>query len=157
MHMHSRQELPSSLFKLFLRAKLRSVTALLLAAVLGTRWETGIALSANSLVAVEFLGQESQGRIVDPSAETKDQVKGGLLLDVVVRESAAVLELLSSKNQSLLIWRNSLFVLDLSLDILNGVGGLDVQGDGLTSQCFHKDLHGQRSKVVDQRNAVYKC
>merc|ERR1712238_99554 len=46
-------------------------------------------------------------RIVS-SAKTKYQMKSGLLLDVVVAQSATVLKLLSSKNQTLLIRGNSL-------------------------------------------------
>ena len=42
-----------------------------------------------------------------------------LLLDVVVGESATVLELLSSEDQTLLIGRDTFLVLDLGLDILN--------------------------------------
>ena len=38
---------------------------------------------------------------------------------VVIREGAAIFELLAGKNQPLLIWRNDLLVLDLGLDILN--------------------------------------
>jgi hypothetical protein len=37
-------------------------------------------------------------------------VKGGLLLDVVVGKSAAVLELLASEDQALLVWGNTLLV-----------------------------------------------
>jgi len=37
-------------------------------------------------------------------------------LDVVVSKSASVLELLSGKDEALLIWRDAFFVLDLSLD-----------------------------------------
>ena len=38
-------------------------------------------------------------------------MKGGLLLDVVIREGPPVLELLSSEDQPLLIRRDALFVL----------------------------------------------
>jgi len=48
-------------------------------------------------------------------------VEGGLLLDVVVRKSAAVLELLASEDEALLIWGNTFLVLNLGLDVLNGV------------------------------------
>ena len=41
----------------------------------------------------------------------------------------------------LLVGRYSLLVLDLGLHILDGVGGLHLQGDGLTRQGLHKDLH----------------
>ena len=33
------------------------------------------------------------------------------------------------------------FYLDLSFDVLNAITGLNLKGDGLTSQCLHKDLH----------------
>jgi len=68
-------------------------------------------------------------------------VKGGLLLDVVVRQSASILQLLASEDQPLLIWGDSLLVLDLGLDIFNGVGGLDLKSDGLAGQGLDKDLH----------------
>ena len=31
--------------------------------------------------------------------------------------------------------------LDLGLDILDGVGGLDLEGDGLAGEGLHEDLH----------------
>jgi len=68
-------------------------------------------------------------------------VKGRLLLDVVVGKSATVLELLTGKDQTLLIWRDALLVLDLGLDILDGIRCLNFQGDGLASQRLDEDLH----------------
>ena len=65
-----------------------------------------------------------------------------LLLDVVVRERAAVLELLAGKDQALLVRRDAFLVLDLGLDVFDGVGWLDVQGDGLACQCLNENLHG---------------
>jgi hypothetical protein len=41
------------------------------------------------------------------TAETQHQVKRGFLLDVVVGQGAAVFELLTRKDQTLLIRRNS--------------------------------------------------
>jgi len=76
-------------------------------------------------------------------------VQGRLLLDVVVGQGTSIFKLLSSEDQSLLVWRNSLpggsvrcrgysrvdsLVLDLRLDIVNGVGALDLKGDGLSSE-----------------------
>ena len=58
-------------------------------------------------------------------------MEGGLLLAVVVRESAAVLELLASEDQALLVRGDALLVLDLGLDVVDGVGRLDLEGDGL--------------------------
>ena len=37
--------------------------------------------------------------------------------------------------------KSTLFVLDFSLYVVNGVAGLDVQGDGFAGQSLHKDLH----------------
>ena len=68
-------------------------------------------------------------------------MKGGLLLDVVVGEGPSVLELLASEDQPLLVRGDALLVLDLGLDVLDGVGGLDLKGDGLASEGLDKDLH----------------
>ena len=64
-----------------------------------------------------------------------------LLLDVVVRERAAVLELLAREDEALLVGRDALLVLDLLLHVLDRVRRLDVQRDGLARQRLHKDLH----------------
>jgi hypothetical protein len=87
-------------------------------------------------------------------------VKGGLLLDVVVGEGAAVFELLSSEDQTLLVggdtllvyWKQSvdgqanweveyLRTLNLGLDIVNGVGRLHLKGDSLARKGLDEDLH----------------
>ena len=59
-------------------------------------------------------------------------MQGRLLLNIVVRKGTAVLQLLSSEDQTLLIWGNSLLVLDLGLDVLDGVRGLDIQSNRLS-------------------------
>jgi hypothetical protein len=69
--------------------------------------------------------------LLGTSTETEDEMEGRLLLDVVVGEGAAVFELLAGEDQALLVRGNSLLVLDLALDIVDGVGGLDLKGDGL--------------------------
>merc|ERR1719442_210523 len=74
--------------------------------------------------------------ILHPAAEPQDEVEGALLLYVVVGESAPVLQLLPGEDQPLLIRRNPLLVLDLCLDVLDGVGRLHLEGDGLAG-----DLH----------------
>merc|ERR1712141_815526 len=83
------------------------------------------------------------------SSQTKDQMKSGLLLDVVVREGPTILQLLTSEDQPLLVWGNSLLVLDLGLHILNGVRRLDLKGDGLSCQGLDEDLHTS-SQTKDQ-------
>ena len=75
------------------------------------------------------------------TAETEDEMEGGLLLDVVVGEGAAVLELLSGEDQPLLVWWDPFLVLDLGLDVVDGVGALDLEGDGLSRQGLDEDLH----------------
>ena len=64
-------------------------------------------LSANHLVAVVLLGQHPQTGLDDTTTQTEHQVEGGLLLDVVVGQSTAILELFAGEDQTLLIWGNS--------------------------------------------------
>merc|ERR1711977_631041 len=68
------------------------------------------------------LSSQSLDEDLHTSTETEDQVKGGLLLDVVVGESTAIFELLSGKDQTLLVRGNALLVLNLRLDVVNGIG-----------------------------------
>merc|ERR1719249_564930 len=68
-------------------------------------------------------GLASQGLDEDlhTSSQSEDQMQGALLLDVVVREGSSILKLLSSEDQSLLVWGDSFLVLDLGFDVLNGI------------------------------------
>ena len=68
-------------------------------------------------------------------------MKGALLLNVVIGECAAVLELLSGEDQALLIRGDALLVLDLRLNIVDGVRRLDFQSDRLSGECLNEDLH----------------
>ena len=96
--------------------------------------------------------------LLSTTTETEDQVEGGLLLDVVVGESAAILELLAGEDQALLVrgdaaWSckhrasskvagdSPLLVLDLGLDIVDRVRRLHLEGDGLSGQRLDEDLH----------------
>jgi hypothetical protein len=56
------------------------------------------------------------------------------LLDIVVRECAAILKLLASKDEALLVGRDALLVLNLRLHIVNRVRGLDLQRDSLAGE-----------------------
>ena len=60
------------------------------------------------------------------------------LLDVVVAEGTAVLQLLAGEDQTLLVRRNALLVLDLALDIVDGVARLHLEGDSLARQGLHE-------------------
>lgn len=46
-----------------------------------------------------------------------------------------------SSYSPLLVGGDTLLVLDLSLDILDGVGRLHLKSDGLTREGLHEDLH----------------
>merc|ERR1712232_1190367 len=68
-------------------------------------------------------------------------MESGLLLDVVVLEGTAILELLSSEDEALLVWGNSFLVLDLGLHVLDSVALLNIEGDGLSGEGLDEDLH----------------
>ena len=107
-------------------------------------------------------------------------------MDVVVRERAAILQLLAREDQPLLVRGDALLVLlgsrhgsngrargeshqerdsqlspitklktnlDLLLDVLDGVRGLHVEGDGLARQSLDEDLHAaaQPQHQVERR------
>jgi hypothetical protein len=67
------------------------------------------------------------------TTQTENEMKSRFLLDVVVGESTSVLELLASEDQALLVRGNSFLILNLALDVVDGVGGLDLKSDGLAS------------------------
>merc|ERR1712243_438486 len=50
---------------------------------------------------------ESLHKNLHSTTETQNQMKSGLFLDVVVTESSAILKLFASKDQPLLVWRDS--------------------------------------------------
>jgi len=113
-------------------------------------WDTFLILdlSLDVLDGVRWLDFEGDGlsgkglnENLHTTTESEYEMEGGLLLDVVVGESSAVLKLLSSEDESLLIGWDSLLVLNLGLDVLNGVRWLDLKGDGLTSESFYENLH----------------
>jgi len=64
-----------------------------------------------------------------------------LLLNIVVAEGSSVFQLLSSEDKSLLIGWDSFLILNLGLDILNGISRLNIKSDGLSSQSLYEDLH----------------
>ena len=76
-------------------------------------------------------------------------MQGRLLLDVVVREGAAVLELLAGKDQALLVGRGALLVLDLLLDVVDRVARLDVERDGLARERLDEDLRAVFGSVAE--------
>jgi hypothetical protein len=73
-------------------------------------------------------------------------------LNVVIGKGPAVLKLLSSENETLLIRGDSLLVLNLGLHIIDGIRRLDLEGDGLASKGLHKDLHGYHNGLEQVNN-----
>ena len=59
-------------------------------------------------------------------------MESGFFLDVVIGESAAVFKLLASEDQALLVRRNALLVLDLRLDVVDSIRGLNLKSNGFT-------------------------
>ena len=53
------------------------------------------------------------------AAQAQHEVKGGLLLDVVVLQSAPILELFAGKDEALLVGWDALLVLDLRFHVLD--------------------------------------
>ena len=77
------------------------------------------------------LASEGLDEDLHTTTQTEHQVKSGLLLDVVIRQGSAILELLAGEDKTLLVWRDALLVLNLRLHIVDGIAGLDLKGDGL--------------------------
>src|SRR4051794_10365121 len=80
-------------------------------------------------------------RSLAASSQSEHQVESRFLLDVVVSKGSSILELLSSEDESLLVRRDSFLVLDLLFHVLNGIAGFNFEGDGLSSESLHEDLH----------------
>ena len=70
----------------------------------------------------------------------ENKVEGRSLLDVVIWQSVAALEQLTSENELLLDEKDVLFVLDLYLDV-GHVQRLDLKNDCLACLSHYKDLH----------------
>ena len=72
-------------------------------------------------------------------SKTKDKVQGRLLLDEIIRKSAAVLKSLASQNETLVRGMPSLsWTLDLTL---GRVGELNLKCDGLVSEGFDDQFY----------------
>ena len=85
--------------------------------------------------------------MVHAATQTEHQVKRRLLLDVVVGERAAVLELPAREDEALLVKGDTLLVLDLALHHLDGVARFHLQGGDLATQILDEDLVGIRTQT----------
>jgi len=70
------------------------------------------------------LSSEGFDKDLHTSSQTKHQMECWLFLDVVIWQGTSILQLFTSKDKTLLVWGNTLFVLDFGLHILNCVRGL---------------------------------
>ena len=58
-------------------------------------------------------------------------MQGRLFWDVAIRERPSILQVYTCKDQTLLIRGDALLILNFLLHILDGVGGLHIERDGL--------------------------
>merc|ERR1711937_416380 len=75
------------------------------------------------------------------TSKSKDKMESRFLLDIIISKSSTIFQLLTSKDQTLLVRRNTFLILNFLLDILNGITGFNIQSNSFTSQCLHKNLH----------------
>ena len=69
----------TTLLNLLFWSQLVGVTALLLPAVGSSRWQTGVAFSADHLITVVFAGKGFEGGFDNAAAETEDEMQCGFL------------------------------------------------------------------------------
>ncbi|CAN6859553.1 unnamed protein product, partial [Brassica oleracea var. botrytis] len=79
-------------------------------------------------------------RDLKATTETQHQMKSRLFLNVVVSQGTTILELLAGEDQTLLVGRNTLLVLDLSFHVVDGVGALHLECDSLSGESLNEDL-----------------
>ena len=75
------------------------------------------------------------------ASKSQDEMESRLLLDIVIRKGSAILKLFTGEDKSLLIWWDTFLVLDLGLDVFDGVCWLDIEGYDLTSEGLDEDVH----------------
>lgn len=69
------------------------------------------------------------------TTETEDEMESRFFLDIIVRQSPTVLELLASENQALLVRRDTFLVLNLALHIVDRIRRFDFESDSFSSNC----------------------
>ena len=113
----------------------------------------------NGIARLNLEGNGLSGKCLDKdlhtSSKTKNEVKSGLFLDVVVAQSTTIFQLLASKDKTLLVWGNTFLVLDLGLDVVNGIARLNLEGDGLSSKCLDEDLHTSSKTKNEVKSGLF--
>lgn len=74
-------------------------------------------------------------------------MKRRLFLNIIIRERTTILQLLSGKDQTLLVGRDALFVLDLGFDIVDCVRRFDFESYGFAGESLDEDLHAATEPV----------
>ncbi len=83
------------------------------------------------------------------AAQAENQMERRLLLYIIVRESTTILKLLTCKDQTLLIRRDTLLILDLGLHVVDRVTRLNIQRDGLARKSL---VRGWGNNVCKKSN-----
>lgn len=83
-------------------------------------------------------------------------MKEEFLLDAVVGQGPSILQLLAAtKYETLLLWRDTLLVMNLGLDVMNSIYTLDIKNNAPASVGLNNDLHLKRahqaSLILDKR------
>jgi hypothetical protein len=87
------------------------------------------------------LSGQSAHENLHSTPESKDQVERAFLLNVIVSQAAFVLELLASKDESLLVCGDAFLVPDELLEVRHGVSRLHLACHCPSSECLHEYLH----------------
>jgi len=82
-------------------------------------------------------------------------MESALLLDVIIGEGTAIFELLTSKDETLLIWGDSLLILDFGLDVFDGIRWLYLEGNGFSSESLDKDLHTASKTEHEMKGTLF--
>ena len=120
------------LLQLLLGTQMVAVSALLLTAVVGTQRETGVALTAHHLVAVVLSGKSSERRLNHTSRHLEQNFNGRGVTDSTVTDSLRIVQLLTSKDETLVVIVDILLLLDHLLDVLHRLCGLNLKRDGIS-------------------------
>lgn len=94
---------------------------------------------SGSIDAQSFSIGHVDGDSPSSAPQSEHQVKRGLSLDVIILKSAAIFELSSRKDESLLIGRNSFFILDQLFHILYGDAQWSFDLDCFSSEGFDEE------------------
>ena len=99
-----------------------------------------------------WLGVDLLLALLTTSTQPEHQMKSAFFLDIVIAQGTAIFELFAGKDKTLLIRWDSFFILNLGLHIVNGVGRLNIQSDGLA----WSQILGAEKATVSVRIIIYK-